>query len=100
VLSTFDFSLDIDESLHQSHLLPIEYNQIEGQWQREQQLLAGLLLQPTGRKKGQFYRRAKHTFLGPDCDKVGAPNWTTLQNEDWLGYVEFDGVSKYTISIV
>jgi hypothetical protein len=63
-------------------------------------IVIGLVLQPTGNETGQF-RRLGYVILQEDLAvAAGAPNWTTVPSQDWFEYESFDGISKYTISIV
>jgi hypothetical protein len=53
-----------------------------------------LILKPTGKRRGQFYRWGYARLQKVDEQHVGA------KSHDWLEYEEFDGVKSCTISII
>jgi hypothetical protein len=81
------------------HLMPITYDPYYF-------LLKGLLLAPTGRRAGQFHRVGVLycDFWQVHCKHLGEPVTLdvlkSVENYDWVEYEEFDGVDKYTITIV
>jgi hypothetical protein len=60
--------------------------------------LRGLLLQSTGKAKGQF-RRCGVLILHDKAMATGWPSWTRIQNDNWLEYEEVTR-NEYTISII
>jgi hypothetical protein len=62
--------------------------------------VTGLLLRPTGRSRGQFTRCGFLHMYVPEEEIVLGSDWTNLQNQEWLEYQSYDGVSNYTISII
>jgi hypothetical protein len=63
-------------------------------------IVIGLVLLPMGDETGQF-RRLGYVHLEEDLAVIaGAPNWTNVPDQDWFEYESFDGISKYTISII
>jgi hypothetical protein len=65
----------------------------------------GLLLQPTGKARGQFTRCGLLVTPSRDAverdavEKAGFLDRSCVRNHDWLDYDEFDG-KEYTISII
>jgi hypothetical protein len=65
----------------------------------EEASLGGLLLLPTG-QRGQFERVGVFRFEQSRVNPVDLDAFVSAPNNDWLEYEDFDGVDKYTITIV
>ncbi|KUJ13387.1 HET-domain-containing protein [Mollisia scopiformis] len=74
------------------HFMPITH-QPNGSFQ-------GLLLVPTGNSRGQFRRVGLLYFKWDEWVEDSWDEAIRAENHDWLEYVEFDGVDKYTITII
>jgi hypothetical protein len=65
-----------------------------------------LLLQPSGSSSGEFKRYGTikytdHSLSGGSNTQTPGPDaWRHADNHDWMEYEDFDGVSKYTISVI
>ena len=81
------------------HFMPVWY----GVWPVREKVarVTGLLLQPTGRAKGEFRR---FTYMNLALGRKFSPEWPKefvgIKQEHWLEYEEFDGVDKYTFTMV
>lgn len=94
-----------DGNVQQLHIMPLLAETIG-----EFSSLTGLLLEASGVCKGQFrrYGTVRLSFKvewGKDITSQIASwlrpgTWTPTANHDWMEYEDFDGASKYTISII
>ena len=87
--------LDIIATTSNVHLLPVIIGE---NWLETLPISTGLFLEPTGITKGQFRRVGMcrlHLWSVPSCS-----GFSNTNNQDYLEYERFDGVGKYTISVV
>ncbi|KAF8860218.1 HET-domain-containing protein [Acephala macrosclerotiorum] len=81
------------------HFLPIWHGYVSSK--EEVTRVTGLLLQPTGKMKGEFSR---FTYINLALDRAFTLEWPKefvgIRQESWLEYEEFDGVNKYDFTIV
>jgi hypothetical protein len=62
--------------------------------------LSGLLIQPTGLKKGEFKRYGKYEFGGQIYKLFARNDLKNVRNEEWLEYKRVGEDGKYIVSII